>query len=549
MAAAQQLPQTARRMSKTSKLTLVALVFSVSTRITPWLQQAAGHMLRRGASGGRRSLLDAGHVVGASSIRGFQRCWCSLRGALPLRAPLGLGPVPQLRREVLSVRTMGPDSATGIFMPLQYLWQVDPEYDWDKPSSENYQASEPVNNSGLFADIRNRLDADYHGYYTERRQRLQDELLQDVLATGLPDERPWIVYTAGAMGAGKSHVVRWLSRNDYFALPIFVQIDLDRFRTQLPEWLGYVARNSASAGALTHREAGYCAEIAQEAALQRCKHVWVDGSLHDAEWYASEFRRIRKEHPQYRIAIYHVVANWTTVQARVATRATHTGRVVPQDALQKSYHEVPQAVRQLRPFVDFYARIENQEALPRLADLCVKNAQSATGMAGEIERPPCSWEVIRAEFAPLHGASQEGALRSWLERLIAEESVLIFAHSQGSGSCQLFLTEVLGIPGVRVLELDQMSSWPFEEDTWEDKGSGRMSTTQEGFGFVVLHELSKMTGMDTVPQIFVGGTFLGGCEELQRLQQSGRLIQQIETAVQAAKKRRSCAWGLVFRVS
>ncbi|CAE7223728.1 sol [Symbiodinium sp. CCMP2592] len=322
---------------------------------------------------------------------------------------------------------------------------------------QNYQASEPVNSSGLFADIRNRLDADYHGYYTERRQRLQDELLQDVLASGLPDERPWIVYTAGAMGAGKSHVVRWLSRNDYFALPIFVQIDLDRFRTQLPEWLGYVARNSASAGALTHREAGYCAEIAQEAALQRCKHVWVDGSLHDAEWYASEFRRIRKEHPQYRIAIYHVVANWTTVQARVATRATHTGRVVPQDALQKSYHEVPQAVRQLRPFVDFYARIENQEALPRLADLCMKNAQ------GEIEKPQCSWEVIRAEFAPLHGASQEGALRSWLERLIAEESVLIFAHSQGSGSCQLFLTEVLGIPGVRVLELDQMSSWPFEE--------------------------------------------------------------------------------------
>ncbi|CAE7243611.1 CAPN15 [Symbiodinium necroappetens] len=75
------------------------------------------------------------------------------------------------------------------------------------------------------------------------------------------------------------------------------------------------------------------------------------------------------------------------------------------------------------------------------------------------------------------------------------------------------------------------------EDAWEDKGSGRMSTTKEGFGFVVLHELSKMTGMDTVPQIFVGGTFLGGCEELQRLQQSGRLIQQIESAVQAAKKR------------
>ena len=32
---------------------------------------------------------------------------------------------------------------------------------------------------------------------------------------------------------------------------------------------------------LTHREAGYCLEIAQEAALQARKHVWVDSSLRD----------------------------------------------------------------------------------------------------------------------------------------------------------------------------------------------------------------------------------------------------------------------------
>ncbi|CAE7243601.1 unnamed protein product [Symbiodinium necroappetens] len=103
----------------------------------------------------------------------------------------------------------------------------------------NYQASEPVNSSGLFADIRNRLDADYHGYYTERRQRLQDELLQDVLASGLPDERPWIVRRGSEIGptryvvcSGRVEEVPQISAETqlWLSVELIVPVQLSRSR-------------------------------------------------------------------------------------------------------------------------------------------------------------------------------------------------------------------------------------------------------------------------------------------------------------------------------
>ena len=100
-------------------------------------------------------------------------------------------------------------------------------------------------------------------------------------------------------------------------------------RTRFPEWRCYVRRNRLSAGAYTHAESGYLVEIAQEAALRAGKHIWVDGSLRDAEWYQLTFRRILAAHPRYRIAILHVLADEATVFERVRRRALETGRGVP----------------------------------------------------------------------------------------------------------------------------------------------------------------------------------------------------------------------------
>jgi hypothetical protein len=60
--------------------------------------------------------------------------------------------------------------------------------------------------------------------------RWQDSLLQAVAVRLLPQARPWLVYTAGAMGAGKSHCMRWLSAHDIVRIEQMVKVDMDQFK-------------------------------------------------------------------------------------------------------------------------------------------------------------------------------------------------------------------------------------------------------------------------------------------------------------------------------
>ena len=148
------------------------------------------------------------------------------------------------------------------------------EYDYSRSTKDNH-TQDNAEWTGPHADIREKLDHDYHGFYTSRRQTLQDDIIEDVIRGGTihrnTSSGPWCVFTAGAMGAGKGYVIRWLSKQGYFPLPDMVQIDPDNFKDALPEWPGYVSSDRMSAGFHTRRETGYIVEVAQEAALRMGK--------------------------------------------------------------------------------------------------------------------------------------------------------------------------------------------------------------------------------------------------------------------------------------
>ena len=118
---------------------------------------------------------------------------------------------------------------------------------------------------------------------------------------------------------GASHVLRQV-----------VTIDADIFKTALPEWDGYVRRDALSAGYHTRQESGMLCEIAQEMALRDGKHIWVDGSLRDHAFYKEFFGRLRKERPNYRLAILHITAPEETVQRRVAASGRPCSPWAPQ---------------------------------------------------------------------------------------------------------------------------------------------------------------------------------------------------------------------------
>ena len=131
-------------------------------------------------------------------------------------------------------------------------------------SSEENNKSDNSNFYGKFSHIRKSLDYSFHSNYTFERQKLHDAIITDMLDEayirdidgniGTIAANPWIVFTAGAMGAGKSHTMRALVERSRFPLPAFVIVDPDEIRRLLPEYHMYIAENPALAGELTRKE-------------------------------------------------------------------------------------------------------------------------------------------------------------------------------------------------------------------------------------------------------------------------------------------------------
>ncbi len=233
------------------------------------------------------------------------------------------GPNPYSREMVYANSTPGRPRSRSYIVPPDGLVRVHTIDDWIMPRSFNPDLSTRDNYQlkvkkffGAYADIREARDFDYHGNYICKRQLFQDKLISDVVQSAISKDVPWIIFTAGAMGAGKSHVVQWMSTEDHFPLPDIVQIDPDAFKMSLPEWDRYVEHAPYKAGRNTRLESGYMVEMAQEAAMQMSKNVWVDGSFRDAAWYQHVFEEIRENHPKYLIAVLYVYASTETCLRR-----------------------------------------------------------------------------------------------------------------------------------------------------------------------------------------------------------------------------------------
>lgn len=249
----------------------------------------------------------------------------------------------------------------------QHEFSVPDGFDYICSTHEAYQAIEGESGAwGPFAHIRSCLDQSYHGVYTRERQRLQDVLVENVVSVGRSQAHAWLIYTAGAMGAGKTRTVRWMGERGILPLHDFVHVDPDAFKTALPEWEGYWRRNPLSAGLNTQRESGYLAEIARETALRESKHVWVDGSLRDGAFHFRLLEDLRARYPTYRIALISVTAPEDVVMARVRSRAVVTGREVPVEQVRDSLARVPRSVELLAPWCDLFAEIENSNEEPFL---------------------------------------------------------------------------------------------------------------------------------------------------------------------------------------
>lgn len=272
-------------------------------------------------------------------------------------------------------------------------------YDWTKSTAENYQCSD-CNFIGEFKHLRKSLDHNFHVRYNFERQLFQDRVVnyyiglksawnrpawnnaskyratvmkqqdpeQARMPSNLrdPQNPPFVLFTAGAMGAGKSHTLRWLAETTEFPLQAAVFVDIDRIREHFPEMDEYRRRWAPTCGTLTHKEAGYISELIWSAALENGQDVIIDSSLRDLSWWTSVINDVRRNHSSYSIGLLQVVADTMTIFQRQHQRAQSTGRMVPFSTMMDSIRQTPISVSALRPRVNFFLRYDLNGRSPKL---------------------------------------------------------------------------------------------------------------------------------------------------------------------------------------
>ena len=131
-------------------------------------------------------------------------------------------------------------------------------FDWTVPTNEAYKDQEDDDPGKIkthsnpadspqrhkftppFQLARSKLDYSYHRNPQLIRQEFQDTILINILQATSTDEskqrngilrRPWIVFTAGPMGVGKSYVLTQLYQRKLFPLDRFIKIDPDMLKS------------------------------------------------------------------------------------------------------------------------------------------------------------------------------------------------------------------------------------------------------------------------------------------------------------------------------
>ncbi|KAJ1483514.1 hypothetical protein T484DRAFT_2578739 [Baffinella frigidus] len=95
--------------------------------------------------------------------------------------------------------------------------------------------------------------------------------------------------------------------------------------------------------------------------MQESKPFIVDGSLSNVDWYQEYFDYIRRNFPQYRIGIVHVVCDREVIFERVQRRCLETGRCISMTIVDLSVEMTPAAVRKLAPSADFVVVADSTE--------------------------------------------------------------------------------------------------------------------------------------------------------------------------------------------
>merc|ERR1711971_314216 len=106
-------------------------------------------------------------------------------------------------------------------------FKIAKEYDWTQSSATNYSKKYESIPFVEYEYSKSLIDYTFHGYYSKERQENVHNIIIDyykriaiekIKASPYLSSNPWILFTAGPMGAGKTHTLQWLDQLDVIPL-------------------------------------------------------------------------------------------------------------------------------------------------------------------------------------------------------------------------------------------------------------------------------------------------------------------------------------------
>lgn len=240
-------------------------------------------------------------------------------------------------------------------------------------STEQLHGSDDLSFYGPYAHLRRVLDYSYYRNYSKERQWLQDAIIEDMLDNVedpdvcITPTEPWFIFTVGARGAGKNHVIHSLVKSGRLPILSFVHVDSDSIRRRLPEFESYSKLNPTLVNDLTRNECGYMAELLLLAGLQNGRNVVFDSAMRNAEWFSSFIGTLKKSCAKemfgllthIKIAVLHITAPTDVILKRVQMKSMETGREIDEESILKSLKAIPASLEVVKKLVDFYCEIFN----------------------------------------------------------------------------------------------------------------------------------------------------------------------------------------------
>jgi predicted ABC-type ATPase len=236
--------------------------------------------------------------------------------------------------------------------------------------------------------VESHIDRSYHGYYGARRTHLQEEIVRRTLAEAgdlaEASDVPSLVILGGPMAAGKSTMVPKIVA----ANRSVVHIDLDKIRTELPEFIHYVGDDQTAAIISTNKEAGYIAELILWTAIKHKKNILFESSMASAstpEFLITMVDAVRRVAPEYNghIQLVFIFADLKTLISNVDKRNTTDHRQTQHYWVNERYYRSLNTFFYVKHIFDYVMVIDNSEHMKKIVSVESPRVTPEIGEVGQ----------------------------------------------------------------------------------------------------------------------------------------------------------------------